>query len=112
MKLGERLHGARGLEWMLLCVCAALALLLLLRGEGESVAVSPAEERLQAVLSQVAGAGDVRVFVHGEDGAETGVLIVAQGAGNLRVAMELRQAAHSALGVELNRIEVLKMEED
>ena len=112
MRLSELFRGARGLEWML-AICAVLALLLLLRSGGteESALLTPLEERLESTLSAVSGAGEVRVLVN-EDASGTvrGVLIVAQGADDLRVQLELAQAAHAILQVELQNVEVLKME--
>ena len=73
--------------------------------------LTPLEERLESTLSAVSGAGEVRVLVN-EDASGTvrGVLIVAQGADDLRVQLELAQAAHAILQVELQNVEVLKME--
>ena len=39
----------------------------------------------------------------------SGVLIVAEGAGNFSVLRKIQQAAVSFLGVELNKIEILTM---
>jgi len=110
MKLWENLRGARGLEWMLLAVCLTLMLMLLLRDEENVLTATELETRLEATLSCVEGAGQVRVLVNEGETGVLGVLIVAEGAQDLRVRLELEQAAHSILGVELERIEVLRME--
>lgn len=118
----EKLRGARHIEWVFLVLAlAALALLLTdapAEHSGESTSL---ERRLEAVLSCVQGAGDVRVMVHSaeavsafaaQDGAASGVIVVAEGAGDLRVAMELQQAVQALLGVEAEHIEILSMKED
>lgn len=94
----------------LILLVAALAALSLLAGnlarDGGGAGLE-IEARLAAVLSQVEGAGRVRVAVgEGEGG---GVLVVAQGADNLKVALALSRAVRTVLGVENAEIEVLKM---
>ena len=40
----------------------------------------------------------------------TGVVVVAEGAGDLTVKMELQQAVQALLGVEAQQVEILGME--
>lgn len=118
------LKGAKRMEWIiLLAVGAALILLLSSRTtapEGQQTAL---EARMEAVLSAVRGAGRVRVLVSsGEDDSQAfaqqdpksvrGVVIVADGADDIRVALELSGAAQALLGVDADKIQVLKMEAD
>ena len=118
------LKGAKRMEWIiLLAVGAALILLLSSRStapEGQQTAL---EARMEAVLSAVRGAGRVRVLVSsGEDDSQAfaqqdpksvrGVVIVADGADDIRVALELSGAAQALLGVDADKIQVLKMEAD
>lgn len=117
------LKGARRMEWIVMAaVAAALILLLASRYEtgGDRTAL---ETRMEAVLSAVKGAGRVRVLVSSDgaadqafsssDGDESakGVVIVADGADDLRVALELSAAAQALLGVDAEKIQVLKMED-
>ena len=77
---------------------------------------------LEAVLSAVRGAGRVRVLVSSGEGDSQafaqdpqlvrGVVIVADGADDVRVALELTGAAQALLGVDADKIQVLKMEGD
>lgn len=70
------------------------------------------EARLSRVLSQIAGAGTVDVLVL-EDGQEIrGVLIVADGAGELTVRTELMRAAMTALDVPASSVEVFAKKMD
>lgn len=66
------------------------------------------EERVQEVLSLVDGAGAVRVVISGEETA-SGVIVVAEGADDLAVRLELSRAVQSLLGVPNAKIEVLPM---
>ena len=116
------LKGAKRMEWIiLLAVAAALILLLSSRSapEGQQTAL---EARMEAVLSAVRGAGRVRVLVSSGEGDSQafaqdsqlvrGVVIVADGADDVRVALELTGAAQALLGVDADKIQVLKMEGD
>ena len=121
-----RLRGIRGLEGLALLVAAALIGLLVL-----NAGVRPAEEartgleqRLEAVLSRIDGAGAVRVLVteeagrqslageDGEAGRIIGVLIVAEGADDLGVSLALQQAVQALLQIDLNQIEIARMRRD
>lgn len=118
------LKGAKRMEWIiLLAVGAALILLLSSRTTAPEGQQTPLEARMEAVLSAVRGAGRVRVLVSsGEDDSQTfaqqdpksvrGVVIVADGADDIRVALELSGAAQALLGVDADKIQVLKMEAD
>ena len=111
--LREKLRGARGLEWLLLLIAACVAALVLTRG-GSDAGAQPTEleARLERVLSAVEGAGEVRAMVAEEDGAVTGVVIVATGAEDVGVRLSLMQAARALLGVDMERIEVIQMRRD
>lgn len=112
--LREKLRGARGLEWLLLLVAVCVATLALTRAGGGSGAAQPTEleARLERVLSAVEGAGEVRAMVAEENGAVTGVVIVATGAEDVGVRLSLMQAARALLGVDMERIEVIQMRRD
>lgn len=77
------------------------------------------ERRLEAILSELNGAGEVRVMITFEyvsdTGAETsarrigGVVVIAEGADSIRVKTDLTNAAAAALGVDHARISVFSM---
>jgi hypothetical protein len=114
--------GARKMEWIIVAAAAAaLALLLMSQNAAESDRTR-LEARMEAVLSDVRGAGRVRVLVSEEGDAAgafaasdansgvRGAVIVADGADDVRVALELASAAQALLGLEPEKIQVLKME--
>ena len=117
-----RLRGARYIEWALLAIGLAAFLLLTADAQGgEAYESTSLERRMENVLSCIDGAGKVRVLVHSaeataafssQDGRAAGVLVVAEGAGNLKVNMELQRAVQALLGIEAEQIEILTMEED
>ena len=116
---------ARRLQWPLVAALAlvcVLALATLGKGEGEpNPAGTELETRLERVLSCIEGAGRVRVMIREEEQTlsafapqeepkAAGVVIVCEGADDMRVRLALEQAAQALLGVEYSRIQVVKME--
>ena len=83
------------------------------------------ETRLAAVLSRMEGAGQGEVVIHyaqtvstsawpqesaQETGEPVGVVVVAEGADNLRVRLELAQAVQTLLRLEAESVEVFAMD--
>ena len=100
----ERLKGLRHIG--LMAFTAALAVLVLLTGRlGEE---NDLEARMERVLSRIEGAGRVIVLLSGGETGVTGAVIVAEGAGDLTVMLELESAAQALLGLDASRIEVLE----
>lgn len=104
------LRGVKRAEWIILIALAAIFALIWASGalDGGAPGATQIESRVASVLSRVEGAGRVQVLIGEGEGA--GVLVVAEGADDLRVALELARAVQALLGVENSRIEVLKME--
>lgn len=103
---------------------AVLALLAALLGVdgGEQGQPSREERRMAQVLSAIAGAGDVEValfysterqdpFAAGTGATPTGAVVVAQGAGDVAVRLQLIRAARTLLGLPENAVDVFVMEE-
>ena len=116
----QKLRGARHIEWALLAGVLAAALLLS-GGQQENSASTDLERRMENVLSVIEGAGRVRVLVNQTEAAAvfsdqsaqpSGVIVVAEGAGNMKVRLELQRAVQALLGVEAGQIEILSMKEE
>ena len=104
----ERLCAVRHIEWVMLCIACAAVLILMGGGEKGSTQL---EMRMENVLGCMEGAGEVRVLVNeGAGGTVVGVVVVAQGAKDLRVAMALEQAVQALMNIDAAQIEVLSME--
>lgn len=120
----DKLKGARQLPVLALVLLLAVAALLYMNAAGAEkgqVAGTELELRMARVLSQVQGAGEVRVLLReresaaamaqqGETQLADGAVIVAEGAGDIKVQLALQRAAKALLGVPLERIEVLQMD--
>lgn len=100
----EKLKGIRHMGVLILLALLAAAVLLMGRLPG----AEDLEGRMARVLSQVRGAGGVSVLLRGDGENVTGAVIVADGAGSVRVMLELQRAAQALLGLEAENVEVLE----
>jgi len=104
----------RSLLWAVVAMAAVLALLFW-GGGGTASVESRAEKRMAEVLGAIAGAGRVEValFYAAQDGRETGTptgaLVVAQGADDLAVRLELIRATRTLLGLPEAAVDVFAM---
>jgi hypothetical protein len=106
----ERLRSVRHIEWVLLCMACAAVLIVMGGAQEAGGSATQLERRMESVLSCVEGAGKVRVLVNETpQGTVHGVLVVAQGADDLRVAMALERAVRALLNIESEQIEILGM---
>lgn len=98
--------------WLLLALLAAAAIALIgIGGTGSGAQdVSALEARLERVLKRVEGAGDVSVMAIESNGEVTGVLIVAQGAADMKVRLTLQNAVKTLLGIDNAQIDIVRME--
>lgn len=86
----------------------------------EAAEMTELEEKLQGLLKNVEGVGEVRVILMtGEEEGEhfyassqekvTGVLIAAQGADNYVVVQNIQEAVMALFQIEAHKIKVMKM---
>ena len=116
----EWVRGTKNGLWLLaLAVCAAAFLLLPVQRAGPA-GMTEEEQRISATLSQIAGAGQVRISISYAQAASAfgsgktepvGAVIVAQGAGSVEVRLNLARAAEALLGLSAQEVEVFRMEE-
>lgn len=113
-KFMESLRGARKVEYLVLILLVVVAVLFWAQNKEPNAGLSTEfESRMERVLTQVDGAGDVRVMIaQAEDGQVTGVLIVAEGADDIGVYLALADAAETLLGVDTENIEIAQMRGD
>ena len=99
--------------WLLIAIAACAALCLLL-GMGEQTPSATEDEvRLARVLSAMEGAGQVEaaIFYTADEAAvPCGAVIVAEGAQNVAVRLQLTRAVCTLLGLEAGQVEVFKRE--
>jgi hypothetical protein len=69
------------------------------------------EGRLEDILSSIDGAGKVKVMiVRADDGTICGAIVTAEGAADIAVRERLQNAVKTVLGIEINQVEIFKME--
>ncbi len=115
----DAVKGMKGGMWLLLIAVCAAALVLSPASSQSKAAMTEEEQRYSATLSRIAGAGEVRLSIAYAQAASsfgsanrqpTGAVIVAQGAGNMAVRLELLRAAEALLGLSVQEVEVFVME--
>ncbi len=104
-------RGAKLIE-ISLFVCLALVLCVAVwqaffKEDKTSHALGNAEEaKLVAILENIAGVGEAEVMIGVYENGERGVVIVCEGANNLSVFIDVREAAAIALGIEPKNVKV------
>lgn len=117
MELLKRLPAPLRKDAWLIAALAAAVLGCLLLGLGESVSAPRTDEeaRLARVLSAMEGAGQVEVAVFydpsEEAAAPCGVVVVADGAQDVAVRLQLSRAVETLLGVDASQVDVFKRRE-
>ncbi|MCL2545326.1 MAG: hypothetical protein FWE77_05345 [Clostridia bacterium] len=117
------------MEWIVLLILVAVAGSLLMQGGGGAAQIeggqTDLEKRLAHVLSAIDGAGRVEVIIHTVQSAASqpaasfgaaslpkeekpsGVIVVAEGAGDLQVRLDIARAVQTLLGLPASAVEVL-----
>lgn len=111
-RITQGLRGARRVEIFLILALAAAAALVIMRGGTTDGAQTTLEARMERTLSAIDGAGEVKVLINESDAGDgVGVLVVAEGAGDIRVYISLQNAVRALMDIDASRIEIVKMEE-
>lgn len=64
------------------------------------------ESKVLRLLNEIDGVGEANVIVYEKEGCVESVVVVCEGANNLRVAMNVREAVASALGTEQKSVKI------
>lgn len=137
--VSEKMKRVKGAEWAVFLLLTGLMGSLLLTSGSSLFGADPAKEaagtsspdaleaRLSSVLSSMEGAGAVEVVIHyaasaatgggwldsapqSSEGEPIGAIIIAEGAGDLRVRLELARAVQTLLRLDADAVEIFKME--
>ena len=113
----EKLRG-KGAPWLILLAVCGLACLMLPAAGQDAKGMTDEEKRISATLSRIAGAGETRVSIYYAEEASAfgggsrtvvGAVIVAKGAGDVAVRLNLLRAAETLLGLPAAQVEVFEM---
>ena len=107
----DKKHAARLLRaGLFLCLalvlCVAVWQVFLSEDKTGAVSENAEEAKLVAILENIAGVGEAEVMIGVYENGERGVVIVCEGANNLSVFMDVREAASIALGIEPKNVKV------
>lgn len=87
---------------VLLCLAFACAML-----SDKKATVYTEEEKLEQLLSKIEGVGKLSLFINDTD--DKSVVVVCEGANNIRVRIELLDAVATALSIPKQNISICEM---
>ena len=71
-----------------------------------SVTQTEAEQKVSRILEEIEGVGEAEVMIcQTQDGVE-GVVVVCEGAKNIKVVMDIREAVSAALGTKQSAVKI------
>lgn len=110
-KLGDLIK-ARRREIILLCILALILGVAVWKffydpaKETVNTSATENEKKLSALLAEIDGVGEAEVMIcEDEDGIKS-VVVVCEGAKDLRVMMDIREAVAAALGTEEKAVKI------
>lgn len=111
-KLFQKLKSIKHIEIIIAVIFAVIVLLIYLSSvnpvkKTQSSASTNLEMRLESILSDIEGAGNVSVLINNTDNQIDGVIIVASGADNVFVKMNILKAVETVLKIPTAQIEIL-----
>jgi len=97
---------------LVIIVVSAILLMSLYKSDGEDGDISDFEY----ILSKIDGAGKTNAYITYEDNNNSksdvkGIIIVSEGADNIKVRLKLQEAAAAAFAVPLDSVKIYEMKE-
>ena len=112
---GRAVQGYLRGKWKDFLLIGVLAVLLLFaisrvfdgkKAESAPVSMTETEEKISRLLQEIEGVGDAEVIVCETENGEKSVVIVCEGAKNIRVVLNVREAVATALGTEQSSVKI------
>ncbi len=109
-KVRSSIFSGKGKDILLV---SALAIVLLIacwsvfrEDDGQEEPLSEAESRVMRILEEIDGVGEASVVVYERENAVQSVVIVCEGARDLQVVMNVREAVSALLGTEQKSVKI------
>lgn len=108
----DMLRSLRRMETVIaLALICVLAIVMLNGNPADSDGMTDYERRMCAVLSDIDGVGRVRVMIAEDaDGNCTGVLVVSEGARDMKTYLTIQRAVRALTGIDAEHIEIVNRE--
>lgn len=111
-KLFQKLKNIKHIEIIIAVIFAVVILLIYLSSTNAtsthtSNTSTNLETRLETILSDIEGAGNVSVLINSSDEKVEGVIVVASGADDVYVKMNILRAVETVLKIPTTQIEIL-----
>ena len=71
-----------------------------------STTLSPTEEKISKLLQEIDGVGQAEVMIYETDEGVQSVVVVCEGANNLQVVIDVREAVASAVGTQEKNVKI------
>lgn len=111
LKIFQKLKNIKHIEIIIAIIFAVIILLIYLSSTNlTSTSKSSStnlESRLETILSDIDGAGNVSVLINDSNDQIDGVIVVASGADNVFVKMNILKAVETVLKIPTAQIEIL-----
>lgn len=107
-QLMQALRGAKRIEILVIIAMLCTLLVLGMNSVDTETPVDTPEARLERILSEIEGAGRVKVMLTYDGDAVQGCVAAAEGADEIAVVLKLQRAVQTLTNLELNRIEIVK----
>ena len=108
-KTRKKFVGSRAKEVILLFVLGLVLLLVawqVFHGDDQKTSGTDTEAKVCALLQEIHGVGDVNVMIcETEDGVQS-VVVVCEGANDLQVVINIREAVAAALGTQEKAVKI------
>ena len=75
-------------------------------GQTSVVTQSESEKKVSRILEEIEGVGEAEVMICETENGVEGVVVVCEGAKNLKVVMDIREAVSAALGTKQNAVKI------
>ena len=109
----QRLRVGKGKDVIILSILALVLLIAVWRifytdeeSSPSNVSMSPTEAQISRLLSNIQGVGEAEVMICETEDGVLSVVVVCEGANNLQVVMDVREAVAAALGTEEKAVKI------